>query len=63
MQRVRLIIVAALIVGLVSAAAVGASWKWGGQVGKADASYKLAGWSWGDGGELDGSAGWSWGGD
>ena len=60
MHRVRFIVVAALIVGLFVAAAVGASWKWGGSVGKAGASYKVAGWSWGDDGG-DGSAGWSWG--
>jgi hypothetical protein len=61
MQRVRFIIVAALIVGLVAAAAVGASWKWNSTVGKAGASHKVAGWSWGDDHELDGGAGWSWG--
>jgi hypothetical protein len=26
----------------------GASWKWRGKVVKAEAQYKIAGWSWGD---------------
>jgi hypothetical protein len=50
MSKVRLIVIAALIAGLVAAAAIGAraSWKWSGKTGKADAPYKIAGWSWGD---------------
>jgi hypothetical protein len=50
MSKVRLIVVAVLIAGLVATAAIGAkaSWKWSGKTGKADAPYKIAGWSWGD---------------
>jgi len=50
MSKIRLIVAAVLIAGLVAIAAIGAkaSWKWSGKTGKADAPYKIAGWSWGD---------------
>jgi len=55
MSKVRIIIIAALLAALVAVAVVGAraSWKWSPKTGKADAPYKIAGWSWGDGGMLN----------
>lgn len=44
-------VVAALLALLVAGAMVcaKASWKWSPNHGKANAPYKIAGWSWGDG--------------
>ena len=51
MSKVRMFVVAALLALLVAAAIVcaKASWKWSPNHGKANAPYKIAGWSWGDG--------------
>jgi hypothetical protein len=40
--------IAVLVVLAALVAAGGASWKWRGKVVKAEAQYKIAGWSWGD---------------
>ena len=50
MSKVRMFVVAALLALLVAAAMVcaKASWKWSPSHGKANAPYKIAGWSWGD---------------
>jgi hypothetical protein len=40
--------IAVLVVLAAAVAAGGASWKWRGKVVKANAPYKVAGWSWGN---------------
>jgi hypothetical protein len=60
----------ALVIAIAAAlAALGASWKWSGRAGNANAPYKIAagdvappGWSSGDA-EIAGTDGWSWGDD
>jgi hypothetical protein len=49
MARVKLLVIAALIAGVVAAATVGASWKWAGAAGKVGKTtpHNVAGWSWG----------------
>jgi hypothetical protein len=46
MAKVKLLVIAALIAGVVAAATVGASWKWAAKVGKTT-PHNVAGWSWG----------------